>query len=93
MARKRCCICEEAFLVGEAFHLTDAEMAAIGPGAVREIHYCSGCLKAMRNLKQGANILTGFFERTLRDAGVPGADTVADRFRQDLLKAATRKLQ
>lgn len=82
-----------SFLIGETFQLTDEEMAAIGPEAEREIHYCSGCLKAARNLQQGANIWAGMFERSLRAAGVPGAEGIAARFKQNLLQAATRKLQ
>lgn len=93
MDRERCCMCEEPFFMGETYQLTDEEMATIGPGAERQIHYCSGCLKATRNLQQGANILSGIFERKLIAAGVPGAEGRAAKFKQNLLQAATRKLQ
>ena len=90
---KVCCVCDAPFIVGEVFRLTDEEMAVIGPTAEREVHYCHRCLKAIRNMQQGASILSGMFERNLAEAGVPGADVVAARFRASLLKAATRKLQ
>jgi hypothetical protein len=93
MDRERCCICEELFFMGETLQLTDEEMAMIGPTAKRTIHSCSGCLKAIRNVQQGANIVSGLFERELRAAGVPGADERAAKFKQNLLQAATRKLQ
>lgn len=88
-----CCMCNEPFLHGETFQLTDEEMAVLGPGGARELHYCSSCLKASRNLQQGANIQAGLFERMLRAAGAPGARKAAEKFKQKLLNAATRKLQ
>lgn len=90
---KRCCMCGEAFYQGETFQLTAEEMAVLGPSGERELHYCSSCLKASRNLQQGANIQAGLFERMLRAAGVPGARKAAEKFKQRLLSAATRKLQ
>ena len=81
------------FIFGEVLYLTDEEVATIGPETQREVPYCSECLKAMRNLQQGANILAGVFERKLRAAGVPGADQVAEKFKERLVAAATRKLQ
>jgi len=88
-----CCMCGEIFFFGEVLYLTDAELASIGPDTEREVPYCSDCLKAMRNVHQGANILGGVFERKLRAAGVPGAEDVADNFKQRLVQAATRKLR
>lgn len=88
-----CCICGEVFLVGEVIRLTDEEMAAAGPSAEREVHYCTGCLRATTNLQQGPSILAGLFERRLRAGGVPGAEEMAAKFKQSLLQAATRKLQ
>jgi hypothetical protein len=86
-------MCGNPFFLGETFQLTDEEMAAIGPEAQREVHYCTGCLKSSRHLQHGANILSGIFERKLRAAGVAGAEEIAKRFKQNLLEAAVRKAQ
>ena len=90
---KTCCMCGEVFFQGETFQLTDEEMAILGPSAQQELHYCSGCLKASRNLEQGASIQAGLFERMLRAAGAPGARQAAEKFKQQLLTLARRKLQ
>jgi hypothetical protein len=86
-------MCGEMFIFGEVLYLTNEEVATIGHDTQREVPYCRDCLKSMRNLHQGANILAGVFERKLRAAGVIGADAVADKFKERLVAAATRKLQ
>ncbi len=86
-------MCEEPFFQGETFQLTEEEIAVLGPNGQQELHYCSGCLKASRNLQQGASVLAGFFEKMLRASGVPGARKAAEKYKQKLLTAATRKLQ
>jgi hypothetical protein len=86
-------MCGEQIVRGETFQLTDEEMAILGPNGQRELHYCSSCLKASRNLEQGSSILAGFFERMLRASGIPGAKQAAEKFKERLLVAARRKLQ
>lgn len=90
---KQCCMCNQEFLLGETIRLTDEEMAVLGPFGERELHYCESCLRACRNLQQGASIQAGLFERFLRSSGVANAKRLAEEFKQRLLNAAKRKLQ
>ena len=90
---QKCCMCNEGFVFGETFTLTEEERRLLGLVDQRELHYCSSCLKASRNLQQGASILAGFFEKMLRASGIPGAKKAAEQYKQKLITAATRKLQ
>ena len=88
---KICCMCGEPVFVGESFKLSEEEMAVLGPTGQRELHYCSSCLKASRSLESGVNIQVGMFERMLRAAGSSGARQAAEKFRNLLMDAITRK--
>lgn len=90
---KTCCLCKKAFLSGKTYELTEDEMAAIGPTANREVHYCDQCLKVASSLQSGAQILKGLYERALRASGVPNASDLAAQYHKRLLESATRKLQ
>lgn len=93
MEAEKCCVCGHAFDFGERFDLTPEERAAIGPTAPVSVSYCRGCLKVMRHREQGAQLLKGVFEASLREHGVPDAKERAEEFHANLLAAATKKLQ
>lgn len=87
-----CCLCDRPFTTGKTYDLTEAEKALIGEDAPKSFSYCDGCLRVAQNLKQGAQVLRGYYERRLRERDVPNAGHLADQFHQRLVEAATRKM-
>jgi hypothetical protein len=83
---KKCCICQNPFEKGDTFILTDAEKAAIGVNAPKEVSYCLSCLKVMRDPEAGAQLLKGLYEMELQEKGAPRtiARALADRFYKKL---------
>jgi hypothetical protein len=66
---KLCCICKKPFESGgESYTLTKEEK--ITEQAPDELHYCSACLKIMKNRESGAQLLKGLYEMQLRESGV-----------------------
>lgn len=87
MAPKTCFVCQRSFVEGKTFLLTAEEKAAIGSEALNEIHYCLACLKVMQDPVTGPQLLKGFYEMSLREAGVPqeAASKMAARFHKKLI--------
>ena len=68
---KICCICEKPFEQGgESYTLTKEEK--LTKEAPDELHYCSACIKIMKDRESGAQLLKGLYEMQLRKNGVNG---------------------
>lgn len=83
-----CCVCANVFMGGKSFTLTPEEMAAAGPDAPQEVHYCRHCIKVMEDRESGAQLLKGLYEMQLTARGVPNAKAISERFHAHLLAKA-----
>ena len=89
----KCVMCGRDFTVGTRFDLTSEEKLAIGPDAPDHVDYCAPCLRVAQNLQQGAQLIKGRYEQSLRQQGVPNASGIAAAFHKWLMQKATRKMQ
>ena len=92
MELEQCCVCSSPVANGSVVELTDEEKKTIGPDAPDSVVYCGSCWKICHNLQAGGQLLKGFYEKGLRELGVPDATERAELFHQKLMASATKKL-
>lgn len=95
MEKFECGVCGRSGLLEserKAIKLTEDEqkfvLASTGEDPPDEYIYCKPCMRLLQNRLSGAELLKGNFLINLREAGVPNADKVADRYFKWLIKKA-----
>lgn len=93
-----CCVCGRENLMEserKLLKLTTEELAFAIVNTASEppehYAYCKPCFRILQNPLAGAELLKGSFLFNLREAGVPNADELADRYFKMLIKRTAGK--
>jgi len=86
-----CCVCHRSQELGhcEIVELSADEKVTVEKMGYKpapdKLHYCKPCWKILNDRQQGAQLIKGFWERSLQRAGVVNAEAKAEKFRRNLL--------